>query len=99
MPGCRNDGYRSVAELDFLPIVGDNVTFWFSLRIPVDGFLDGVPVGTAHYDVGPESILHEFGSADVIGMRVADDYVLHRSRIEAQLFQSAHNLFLRVVGE
>ena len=47
----------------------------------------------------PIPVLHQFGSAHMIGMRVADDYVLDRCRIEAQLFQAADDLLLGVVGE
>jgi len=35
----------------------------------------------------------------VIAVRVRDDDVLDRDRIEAQLFQAAHNLLFRVIGE
>ena len=45
------------------------------------------------------AVLHQFGSAHMIGMRVADDHVLDLRRIEAQLLQAADDLLLRVVRE
>src|SRR5579864_1234867 len=90
-------GHCGVAERDLLAIFGDDVALRFSPRIPVDGLFDRIPIGTAHDDPGTKPVLHEFGSAYVIGMRMADDYVLHFCRIEAQLFQPAHDFFLGVV--
>src|SRR6266567_637405 len=99
MAGRGDDGHRRFAECDLLAVVSDNVAFRFSLRVSVDGPFYRIPIGAAHYDVGTVPVLHHFGSAHMIGMRMADDHVLDRCGIEPQLFQTTHDLFFRVVSE
>src|ERR1700694_4797142 len=97
MPWRGDEGHCRIAQCNSLSIVSDDVALRLAFRITVNGLFDGIPIGTAYDDAGGVPVLHEFSSAYMIGMRMADDYVLNLCRIETQLFQPAYDFLLRVV--
>src|SRR5215469_5569521 len=94
-----DDGHRRISKSNLLAVVGDDVALWLSFRVSVGGSFDGIPVWPAHDDARAEAVLHQLRSANVIGVRVADDDILDHRWIEPELFQAADDLLLGVVCE
>ena len=68
-------------------------------RLRAGESIDDVPVRCGHHDRASVAILKELRAAVVIGMRMGDDGVADRRRIEPQLLQPAGDFFFDGVVE
>src|SRR6267142_643935 len=94
MAGCQHQRHGCVAERDLLIVGRHDIALGPAVRILVDGFLDRIPIGTAHDDAGAETLLHQLGAADMIAVGMGDDDVFHRRGIEPELLQAADDRLL-----
>ena len=93
--GCDVERDRRVAERERLAVGGDHVA---GRPGPAES-IDYVPVGPGHDDARLVALLEELRAAVMVGMRVGDDGVADRRRIEPELLQPAGDLFFDGVVE